>query len=583
LRSSAIALAILLLASIGAAVPTVAAAAEPKVVIIVGATEGTTDAYRRDADESYAAALQYTSNVVKVYSPNATWSRVKSAVVGASIVVYLGHGNGWPSPYTYDPNFTTKDGFGLNKVEGGGDSNRVYYGEPYIETLALSGAVVILNHLCYASGNSESGAAEPTVSVARQRADNYASAFLRAGAAAVIADAHSGLDGYLRDLFTTSQPIESLWANQWTSKGNVVSFPSVRTPGATAYQDPNTPTSGFYRSLVVRTAGTVVSFGSGAGTVVTPPPPVPVVDTTAPQLTAVNPQAETISTVSPNGDGVGDTVTFSATTSEPGSLVATVREPYGAVIRTWAVPVGTGTGAVTWDGRDAAGTPVVDARYLLSIMPSDAAGNIGAPQDRIVDVVGALGAVAASSATAFFPQGSGSARTTDLSFSLSRPMTVSWTLRNAAGAIVDTHLDAAALPAGVQIWTVDGRRPDGTTLPPGRYTSVVEATDGTILASQSVAFMVDAFLVKPSDTTPARGQTITVTLTTAVPLAANPRVAIYQPGITAWSVATVRLSSTTYRATIRLKTGHTGTVTFKAKGLDASGTSQQTSRSYRLH
>ena len=26
----------------------------------------------------------------------------------------MGHGNGWPSPYTYDPNYTTKDGFGLN-------------------------------------------------------------------------------------------------------------------------------------------------------------------------------------------------------------------------------------------------------------------------------------------------------------------------------------------------------------------------------------------------------------------------------------------------------------------------------------
>ena len=33
---------------------------------------------------------------------------------GASIVIYFGHGNGWPSPYTYDPKYTTKDGFGLN-------------------------------------------------------------------------------------------------------------------------------------------------------------------------------------------------------------------------------------------------------------------------------------------------------------------------------------------------------------------------------------------------------------------------------------------------------------------------------------
>jgi len=582
LRKTAVALVLLMLASFGAAVPTVAAAAEPKIVIIVGATEGTTASYRRDADEIAAVALQYTSNVVKVYSPDATWARVKAAVVGASIVIYLGHGNGWPSPYTYDPNFTTKDGFGLNKVEGAGDSNRVYYGEPYIETLALSGAVVILNHLCYASGNSESGAAEPTVSVARQRADNYASAFLRAGAAAVIADAHYDLDGYLRDLFTTSQPIESLWANQPTAKGNLVSFPSVRTPGATAYQDPNTPTSGFYRSLVVRTPGTVVSFANG-GSAGEPPIPPPVADVTPPELTALDPTAETVTTVSPNGDGVRETVTFSATSSEPGSMVTLVRDAYGSTVRTWTAAAGASVTTIIWDGRDGGGVPVVDGRYVLSVQPVDAAGNAGASQDRIVDVVAALGSVTTSSSTAFFPQVGGTPRTTDLSFTLNRPLVVTWTLRNVAGEVVETHLEAASLPAGTQTWTVDGRREDGTMLPPGRYTSVVEATDGTILASESVAFAADAFLVKPSDTTPARGQTITVTVTTAVPLAASPRVAIYQPGLAAWSVASVRLSSTTYRATIRLKTGHTGTVTFKAKGFDTSGAAQQTSRSYRLH
>jgi flagellar hook assembly protein FlgD len=586
LRKAAVALALLLLASVGVAVPAGAAAAEPKVVIIVGATEGTTDAYRRDADETYAAALLYTSNVVKVYSPNATWARVKAAVTGASVVVYLGHGNGWPSPYTYDPNYTTKDGFGLNKVEGAGDNNRVYYGEPYISTLALSGAVVILNHLCYASGNSESGAADPSVPVARQRVDNYASAFLRAGAAAVIADAHYGLDGYLRDLFTTSQPIESLWADQASARGNLVSFPSSRTPGATAYMDPNTPTSGFYRSLVVRTAGTVVSFGSGGGSGTgggTAPPP-PVADTTPPQLRAVDPGPETISTVSPNGDGSHETVTLSVTSSEPGSLVAAVRDPFGSIARSWAVPTSSGSTAVTWDGRDAAGAPVVDGRYVLSVTPTDAAGNIGAGQERIVDVTAALGSVTSSSTTTFFPVGTArSLRATDLSFTLSRQMTVTWTLRNADGAVVETHLEAATLPPGTQTWTFDGRRSDGRTLAPGRYTSVVEATDGTILASESVSFVADAFDVKPSDTTPARGQRITVTLTTAGPLAANPRVSVYQPGRAAWSVPTVRLSSTSYRATVTLKTGHTGTVTFKASGRDAGGTLQQTSRSYRLH
>ena len=268
MRKSVVALVFLLLASFGAIAPTPAAAAEPKVVIIVGATHGATERYRQNADRAYAEALKYTSNVVKVYSPNATWARVKTAVSGATVVIYMGHGNGWPSPYTFDPKYTTKNGFGLNKVEGAGDNNNVYYGEPYVSTLNLApGAVVMLHHLCYAAGNSEPGQSEPSVSVARQRADNYAAGFLKAGAGAVIADGHAGPEGYLQALFTTQQPLESMWANQSNANGNVVSFASVRTPGATAYQDPETPTSGFYRSIVVRSAGEVVGEPVTGGTV----------------------------------------------------------------------------------------------------------------------------------------------------------------------------------------------------------------------------------------------------------------------------------------------------------------------------
>ena len=96
-------------------------------------------------------------------------AKVKAAVNGASIVVYLGHGNGWPSPYTYDPNYTTKDGFGLNyDINGDGkltDYENKYYGEPSIRTLTPApNAVVLLFHLCYASGNSEPGSADPSLS-----------------------------------------------------------------------------------------------------------------------------------------------------------------------------------------------------------------------------------------------------------------------------------------------------------------------------------------------------------------------------------------------------------------------------------
>ena len=260
---------------LGQAVPVRAAElSDAKVVIIVGATHGETSKYRGYADQAYAEAVKHSSNVVKVYSPNATWSRVKSATVGASVVIYFGHGNGWPSPYTYDPKYTTKDGFGLNATAGNGDNNNKYYGEPSVATLDLApNAIVMLHHLCYAAGNSEPGHAEPTKSVAKQRADNYGAGFLKAGAKAVIADGHRGPVDYLRSLFTTDQPLVDLWRTQPNYQGNEYSFASVRTPGKTVFQDPETASSGFYRSFVGDTTTTTLDVLGGA---VAAPPAYPV-------------------------------------------------------------------------------------------------------------------------------------------------------------------------------------------------------------------------------------------------------------------------------------------------------------------
>ena len=142
----------------GPAQPAVAVASGPKVVIVVGATEGTTASYRADADTIATEALKYTPNVIKLYSPNATYAMVKAAAQGASIFVYLGHGYGYPSPYRPILSPTVHDGMGLNEIGGVDDNDKKYYGESLIasDIRFAKNAVVLLNHLCYSAGSSES-------------------------------------------------------------------------------------------------------------------------------------------------------------------------------------------------------------------------------------------------------------------------------------------------------------------------------------------------------------------------------------------------------------------------------------------
>ena len=255
MRRSIAALFLVLTAAVGVvAAPAPVRAAQTsdaKVVIIVGATHSATTTYRGYADQAYAEAIKHTPNVVKIYSPNATWSKVKSATVGASVVIYFGHGNGWPSPYTYDPNFTTKDGFGLNATAGNGDNNNKYYGEPYVATLDLApNAVVLLHHLCYAAGNSEPRHAEPTKSVAKQRVDNYGAGFLRAGAKAVFAEAITDPRYIIKNLYTSDRNMrEIFFASPNRTMTYRFHFVSKRTSWAIASMDPYRAGK-YYRSVI---------------------------------------------------------------------------------------------------------------------------------------------------------------------------------------------------------------------------------------------------------------------------------------------------------------------------------------------
>ena len=94
-----VAVVVALLAALALPAAPVAAASSAKVVIVVGPSATTTPTTRPTPSEIATEARRWTPNVVKLTTPNATWSRVKAAMQGANVFVYLGHGNGWPSPY----------------------------------------------------------------------------------------------------------------------------------------------------------------------------------------------------------------------------------------------------------------------------------------------------------------------------------------------------------------------------------------------------------------------------------------------------------------------------------------------------
>jgi len=227
-------------------------AATRKVVIVVGPVGSATTSYRDSARQLASQARSYGASVKEIYSPYATWSRVHTAAVGANLLIYLGHGNGWPSTH-YPYSTATKNGMGLNASYGNGNSNTKYYGQDYMRGLDLaSHSVVMLNRLCYASGNNEWGAGNPTKSTAIKRVDNYGVGFIRAGAKAVYASGITDVAYVVRGLFRSSSATtlgKLFWADPARTGTYKLSFTAVRSTGATAIMDPYAP-GRYYRSVI---------------------------------------------------------------------------------------------------------------------------------------------------------------------------------------------------------------------------------------------------------------------------------------------------------------------------------------------
>ncbi len=440
----------------------VAAASPAKVVIVVGPVGSSTAHYKQDAAAIAAEARRYSSNVVTLYTPKATWPRVRAAAQGASVLVYLGHGNGWPSVY---PPFQmlTKDGLGLDPSTGADSTRTVYYGEDYIRSdIRLApNAVVILYHLCYASGNTEPGLATGSFADARLRVDNYGAGFIGAGARAVFAEGHPShpATDYIRQLFTTSRTMNQVFRAAPSRNGHVVGpYASQRTPGLRFEMDPDTATpSGFYRSLIG-------DFALTASVVTGPVPPS---TGSAPADFAVPGAAEVTasagSALFATAEAAADPAGAPSTTLAKGSRLRLTGE---------AAPMTDGTRVfgVTVIGGTASGFARSGA-----LSPRDSAG----PAIWTLD-----------QGTILSPNGDGINDTMALTARVSEVASVSLVVRNAAGATVRS----ASISGDIARFTWDLRTTSGALVPGGDYAWTLKARDswGNATATRTGSFAVDA-------------------------------------------------------------------------------------------
>jgi flagellar hook assembly protein FlgD len=532
----------------GIAPTAVSAATAPKVAIIVGPVGGSTAGYKRDADAAAAEALKYTPNVVKVYTPFATWDAAKAAMQGASIVIYMGHGNGFPSPHTSTLAPDRQNGLGVNPTAGVNDTATKYYGEDFLrnEVRLAPNAIVLLGHLCYASGSSEPGRSDPTRDQAMQRVDNFAAGFLAAGARAVIAEAYNTITAsYVAALFTTNQSVFDMWLTSRTSQGAAFAFPSVRSAGMTAQMDPDRSSGKFYRAIVgdpTLTTNLVIGSGSAPLTPAAPIDPTAPVDPTlpAPTLPAdpslpavptvpiapVDPNQPAQPTPTPTSTPTPTPAATPPAPAQPQPVTAAARfsVPGAAAVAVNGAPVYV-EAALTVDALtsgvaaslpldapvrilSAAGTaPDGSAIYGVAALKGTLTGYMTAstlrPADSLAPVL-----LSVSAPTAFSPNGDGILDTITLSATLSEPSDWELAILAPGGAPVATQRGSGSTAAASWNGTSGGARvADGT------YTWRVTATDawgnGPAVRSGAVAV----------DTTPP---VLTTTLSKTAPVTFSP-------------------------------------------------------------
>ncbi|CAN5519141.1 hypothetical protein BH24CHL8_BH24CHL8_06810 [soil metagenome] len=591
--------AILVVSTAGNFTATVRAAEEPaaplKAVIIVGPTGGSTTEYLSEgelfADQAEAAGMA----VDRVFHPYATWSAVKSATEGANLVVYFGHGNGWPSPYAPFQE-DTKDGFGLNGSAGGSAYSTTYYGANKVRaSMRLApNAVVFLYRACYSAGNGEAGQPVPTESVALQRVDNFASGFLspEVGGSAVFAFWKKQFVDFAAQLMTPGLTMEGILRvksaklSSYPSSGWVGDSPvyseSERTPGSQLLLDPrgDTPSTRDYsRAVSGELAMTTDTWRGDAPEVGYED------DVVAPEVTSLagvqasdtQPAGDSAPpTFTPNGDGISDTMTLDHVLSEPAYLQFVIRDADGTAVRRFTSWSEGDEGSSIWDGKDDDGAFVPEGRYVVNVTPKDRATNLGLEVSAPVKVLKSMKSPKAKPALFFARDGDSLSASTTLTVTLEQAATLSWQVVDASGLPVRALLTEQLTSVGPQVVVWDGRDELGSYVPNGVYTAIVTATTEAGTYSHRLTVRVMPFNVTAPVWSAPAGTTVTFTIKSAEPLTGWPRIEIRQPGLPMYTAYPIKYSTKHFKFTVTFKSGgDPGPVRIKILGTDTGGGTQR--------
>lgn len=193
-------------------------------------------------------------------------------------------------------------------------------------------------------------------------------------------------------------------------------------------------------------------------------------------------------TFSPNADGVKDTVTIPYTLDKAQTVIATIANSSGTVVRT--VTLGTnkaaGTYSFVWNGKNDAGTVVPSRDYRVRLATTSTAGLKGLATTTVrLDKNKPVVTLRSTPNQTFYPVADGYKDTWTAQFQLDDPfkdvpVRVTMTIKNSAGTTVrsiSADKPVESLVAVKESLSWDAKNTAGTRVTAGKYKVTITATD----------------------------------------------------------------------------------------------------------